>query len=293
MTFSQAIFGPAEWLLSRFGLPGKIMLIGAGFLAVIALLMGLFLQQQKDAIEFSARERVGLQVIVPLVDVFKTVQTHRAERVALLGGDVSAQSRVASARADADKVFAQMGAQTRTAMDELGMSARWQSVVKHWKALAAQPGRDAASDSSGHVALLHELVELVSVAADVSNLTLDPEIDSYYLMDAAAFRLPLMVELAARSRGEATQIARRGIASVEDRVALASTDAVFAEQMAAVAAGVAKVMETNPSVGAGVSASADTFFARGRDFSQLINTRVVHAVQTSVGALAHRTRSSP
>jgi len=286
MTFSQAIFGPAEWLLSRFRLPGKIMLIGAGFLAVIALLMGLFLQQQKDAIEFSARERVGVQVIAPLVDAFRTVQTHRAERVMLLGGDASAQSRVARARTDADTVFEQIDARTQAAMDALGMSARWQGVVKHWKALAAQPGRDAASDSSRHVALLHEMVELVSVAADVSNLTLDPEIDSYYLMDAAAFRLPLMVELAARSRGEATQIARRGSASAEDRVALASSDAVFAEQMAAVASGVAKVLETNPSVGARVSTPADLFFARGRDFSQLINTRVVHAAQTSVSAPA-------
>ena len=84
------LYDPAEWLLARFRLSGKILVIGAGFLAVIALLMGLFLQQQSEAIDFSARERVGVQVIVPLVDAIKAVQTHRVERVKLLAGDSGA-----------------------------------------------------------------------------------------------------------------------------------------------------------------------------------------------------------
>jgi len=281
---SQLIFGPAEWLLARFRLSGKILVIGAGFLAVIALLMGLFLQQQSEAIDFSARERVGVQVIVPLVDAIKAVQTHRVERVKLLAGDSGAQSLVGQARAEADKAVDQVSAQAQSAMSELGVAVRWQSIVKHWQSLAADAGRDAAGDSAAHVALLHEMVELASVAADVSNLTLDPEIDSYYLMDAAAFRLPLMVELAARSRGEATLIARRGSASGDDRIALAASDAVFSEQMAAVASGMAKVLETNPSVGAIMSAPADAYFARGREFSTLITTRIVHAPQIAIGA---------
>jgi methyl-accepting chemotaxis protein len=284
MTTPHLIFGPAEWLLARFRLSGKILVIGAGFLAVIALLMGLFLQQQNEAIDFSARERVGVQVIGPLVDVVKAVQTHRVERVKLLGGDATAHPMVSQARTEADKAMARVGTQAQTAMEALGVSARWHNIVKHWKTLANDVGRDAARDSAAHVALLHEMVELVSVAADVSNLTLDPEIDSYYLMDAAAFRLPLMVELAARTRGEATQIARQGSAGAEERIALAASDAVFREQMAAVASGMAKVLESNPSVGALVSAPADAYFARGREFSDLISMRVIHAPQIAISA---------
>ena len=40
------------------------------------------------------------------------------------------------------------------------------------------------------------LIDLLGAAADGSNLTLDPDLDTYYLMDAAVVRLPAMAECA-------------------------------------------------------------------------------------------------
>jgi hypothetical protein len=38
------------------------------------------------------------------------------------------------------------------------------------------------------------LIALLQTVTDNSNLTLDPDIDSYYLMDATLFRIPDIVE---------------------------------------------------------------------------------------------------
>jgi diguanylate cyclase (GGDEF)-like protein len=43
------------------------------------------------------------------------------------------------------------------------------------------------------------LQDLIVLVGDQSNLTLDPDIDSYYLMDALQFRLPVLIDVAGRT----------------------------------------------------------------------------------------------
>jgi hypothetical protein len=45
----------------------------------------------------------------------------------------------------------------------------------------------------------------MSHVTDASNLALDPDLDSYYLMDGLYFRLPTIVEFAGRIRGLGVQ----------------------------------------------------------------------------------------
>jgi len=78
----------------------------------------------------------------------------------------------------------------------------------------------------------------MGVATDGSNLTLDPDIDSYYLMDAALFRLPVMVYAAAQTRDAKAEQQRMAI----EQTTLLST------HLAATLAGVAKVVAYNPGM---------------------------------------------
>ena len=65
----NTFFKPAERLLGKFSLPGKIAAIGAAFLAIVAMLYGFFLNQHRASLEFSSRERVGVQVIAPVIEI--------------------------------------------------------------------------------------------------------------------------------------------------------------------------------------------------------------------------------
>jgi hypothetical protein len=47
-------------------------------------------------------------------------------------------------------------------------------------------------------------------ATDGSNLTLDPDIDSYYLMDAVFFRIPDITEAVGQIRGMGNRVLRAG-----------------------------------------------------------------------------------
>lgn len=51
-----------------------------------------------------------------------------------------------------------------------------------------------------------ELKQIIKIAADRSNLTLDPELDSYYMMSLIAVQFPEIIELLGRVRGKGSDI---------------------------------------------------------------------------------------
>ena len=54
------------------------------------------------------------------------------------------------------------------------------------------------------------LLKLIVRVGDESNLTLDPDIDTYYLMDTLQFRLPMLLDVAGRAADRADRAARTG-----------------------------------------------------------------------------------
>jgi methyl-accepting chemotaxis protein len=261
---ASPVFAPAQWLLRRFGLPGRIMLIGVGFLAVIALLMGHFVQQQRAAIDFSARERVGVQAIRPLAAALHALQGHR-------GAVAADRARLSGA---VDAAFGQVRGEVAEALDTLGLEARWRGVQAQWQLIA-----NAGAPADGpQAALARALVELIAAAADASNLTLDPELDSYYLMDAVSFRLPRVLELT----GEA--IGRAGADTDGGAHALAALGAVLDAQTEGIATGLSKTTEANVAAGDRMAARGEAYLDEARAFGRLIDEQAGRAGAFLVGA---------
>jgi methyl-accepting chemotaxis protein len=75
------------------------------------------------------------------------------------------------------------------------------------KALADTKAAGAAALSAGHdrafeaqSAYIDSLMALIGQATDASNLTLDPDLDTYYLMDGSTSSLPVLIEASAKLR---------------------------------------------------------------------------------------------
>ncbi len=70
------------------------------------------------------------------------------------------------------------------------------------------PGYDAAYWAAAR--------RLVSKAGDGSNLILDPDIDSFYLMDVAVVKLPALLDVAAQLQGETAHLAHIDVIDTKD-----------------------------------------------------------------------------
>ncbi|MBC7480548.1 MAG: hypothetical protein H7337_01200 [Rhizobacter sp.] len=96
---------------------------------------------------------------------------------------------------------------------------------------AASTAGSAGADKifEAHTAHVDAVLALIGQATDGSNLTLDPDIDTYYLMDGALGALPILVESAAKLRGTAAAVAASGKPASEDLQRIITGSAVGTE----------------------------------------------------------------
>ena len=218
----HGIWSPGVRLFRAIGFRAKALVISATFLLPIVVLALNYFQAQQANIDFSAKERVGLvyaRAALPLLEHWLQAQPDASRTAALL--------------AELDKAEKALGPDLGTAQAFAAMKTAAQTTNTR----AVQP-----------------LLDLLGVATDGSNLTLDPDIDTYYLMDAALFRLPVMADAAARVRDAAPGEQR---AVIEQAMLLSSN-------LAAMQAGIAKAVAYNADVQAAArlaeaSAPIETF----------------------------------
>src|SRR5262249_56440354 len=124
---------------------------------------------------------------------------------------------------------------------------RWQPRRARWLQLKdevlSRPPREGFESQS---AVIGDLVGLITHVGDPSNLIVDPELDSYYLMDALIIRLLRVVEDLGQARALGAGIATRRAATEEERIRLA---ALVGETQAAITAmqrGLGVAFDVNP-----------------------------------------------
>src|SRR5689334_9393861 len=164
----------------RWGTRALVRLV---VLTVVVTLFTIVLTQlwaaTRQDLSVADAERQGVAYLRPLVHL--TSELTDAQSVAVHNGQPAA-ARLSSAVAAVD-------AADRAYGGALGAHQRWTDLRARVTTVTAQhPTGDAAYDAYSEVVTL--TVDLGRKVGDTSNLILDPNLDSYYLMDTALLRLP-------------------------------------------------------------------------------------------------------
>jgi methyl-accepting chemotaxis protein len=242
----HGFWAPGVRLFRGIGFRAKALVIAATFLVPMAVLGWQYFSAQQAQIDFSAKERLGVEyarAVMPVLDLMQQQRMHSAQ-AAVKGSEPPA---LAGVRAELAKALAGLAAV------EQGVGASLGTTVAHQKMLAGQSALPAASAGletvfAGHTAGVETLIALLGVAADGSNLTLDPDIDTYYLMDAAMFRLPVMMEATAQIRGLGAAMLAAGQATPAQQRRLVELQTILRTNYEAMDSGFVKAMAHNPAV---------------------------------------------
>jgi methyl-accepting chemotaxis protein len=253
-------WAPGVRLFRQMHFRAKAAIISAVFIVPILLLGWNFFSANAESIAFSAKERLGVAYARDVMPLLKATQRVRLQATLLASGSGSA-SDLADARSRVEalgKALAETDGRLGAALD----------TGKQFAALSQAAGELARSGDAARVVeactrYIDALLALLGQATDGSNLTLDPDIDSYYLMDAALFRNPQMIELAARMRGAGAAVLSAGVATPEQFQVLAESAPVYAYHADNLRAGLAKAVAYQPSLREAVK--ADDALARAED----------------------------
>ncbi len=192
-------WAPGVRLFRSLGFSAKAALLSLCFLIPLAVVTVAWFKIQSDNIAFSQKERVGVTAVRAAMPLQQALMKRRvlAEQAAATG---QAPADLAALDVELPRLLQKLEAEAVPAGDPMGVGSAVAS-------LKAQVAGLAGGDVDRHSAAVDATIALITSISDGSNLTLDPDVDSYYLMDAAVFRVPGLLNDISVLRGVASSLA--------------------------------------------------------------------------------------
>ena len=179
-----------HWLIGSGNLAQSFWIAGALFVLPIAAMVYFVVTDLSAQIEFADKERLGAEYIAPLVRFQRAVIDYRTG-VASPAVDGTSEATEADLAAAVERAAQEVGAVDQLNGGSLRVADLWEMASRDWTRIksgmhdATREERLAATDT-----LLMRLRKSIQDVADNSNLTLDPEIHTYYLMDTVSQKVP-------------------------------------------------------------------------------------------------------
>lgn len=235
---------------------GPRILVAVGLLFALGGLFGALAAQLRSAIEadagFVAAERHGVAYLRPLIRLVAELTGAQSASVRGAAVDPVALNAAIAAVSEVDR---SSGAALRTEKRWAGLRGQIEKIM------AERPAGRAALERYTDVVTL--AIELGRIVGDTSNLILDPETDTYYLMDAALLQLPTVLAGAGRAADHAYLAAAKDGRAGDDggRVDVAVARQQVAAANEAIGTGLRKAMDatTHGDLGSGLTEQLDIF----------------------------------
>jgi methyl-accepting chemotaxis protein len=208
----------ATRLLGRLRIWQKIALIGLVFTVPLALTMYYLLDEKNYKIDFARWELYGDEYLRPSGTLLESVLTHKAWSRQKFAGD-------ASSKVELTKIEARIASQLKDLEERNRTSASPRAIRESWEQLLKVT--DPKIDEESHVKLIADVRTLITHVGDSSKLILDPDLDTYYAMDALLLKEPDIIDRASQMGDEVGYILGRKAITLEERENLAGEIALL------------------------------------------------------------------
>ncbi len=173
----------------------KLALVVLVMALPVAYLVWLFIDARNVQIEATQREIHGIEYLRPLRTLVELLPRHRAVANSYLSGESEAQAELLLLQPEIDAVFPRVESSERAYGRQFGTSTQWERFKEDWRSLEASVDALTPIESfQRHSQLINQLSTLIRTIGDQAGLTLDPELDTHFLMDTVITRLPQAID---------------------------------------------------------------------------------------------------
>jgi signal transduction histidine kinase len=188
-------------LPTSLSLSASLALAFAVFLAPVAMLLAMFLQEQQRDIDFARKEIRGVEMAIEIkkagLSIDNAVYSSKTS-----GALSSSLFTVATNLRKAEQLYGE-GFETKDTINQLSDGM-------------VEVAASGSLSNEGAAPLSTKVRSLLAQIGDASNLILDPELDSYYLMEVLMVRLP-EVAMVISTRAEALELFENASPAVRER----------------------------------------------------------------------------
>jgi methyl-accepting chemotaxis protein len=251
------IFAPAIGLMNRLRYTSKFLMLGTAVAVVILILLYSVISNLSRDITVANNELLGVQMLKPLNRSVQYMQQHRGMSAGLLGGNEAMKDKRSIKEKEATDALQQTDAALSSGLRE---SAAWKKIRADWETLRSTGLNLAVADNiKAHNALIDQALLFMVDVADGTDMTLDPTIGTYYMMDTVVLKMPAMLERLGQTRARGTGILAKKEISPQMKIDMASTLAEMSSTLRAQNINLQKVMRFAPALQGSLSGPGKEF----------------------------------
>ncbi len=278
------LLSPLINLLNHLSYRSKFMLIGAVALSYTVLLVYNNIIRINHSIDFANKEYVGSKVLPPVKTLLMDTQKLRGTTATYLSGNKNALPKIQSLKEQVKRDLKELKPNLEMAKDNginnldtlaTQIESSLNSLMENALNMPAKEAFKRYSD------VVSKELDLIVKIGDESNLILDPELDSFYLMDAGINKLPTIMEYLGKMRGLSATISTKGTIEREEMLKLDRLEANAHEMIKRLQSGYETSYEVNPNVKSALSKAESEFMNSAQKFLNDVNDHVLFSQDVS------------
>lgn len=177
----------------------KLVLLAAVFMLPFVVVTANFLSAVEEQVDLARGELVGMEYVVPMLAVSNMLQVHRA-LAWQVDRDLSAKAQLDASKAEIEERLKRVDeVYVREDVADY-QRKRWETLRDNIRDLVLNGRGTAQENLNAHSELIQQVADLIAKVGDISQLTLDPQEDSYYLMNSLLLQTPELGEFLSRTR---------------------------------------------------------------------------------------------
>jgi methyl-accepting chemotaxis protein len=200
-------------MIANLKVSTKLSIVGILFTLTISVLLYLYLNTRQEVITFAQTEIYGDKYLRPLRKIMEYVPIQKSLSHQLLEGNSNCKTEIDNYTGKIDNIFAQLSETDKKISPEFTapVSDNLSSLKSKWdevKSVNGSLNQDTVEKKYNE--LVSQVRDMVSSVGDASNLTLDPDLDSYYLMDIEIVKLPAIQDYISQAIVLSNSIIKKG-----------------------------------------------------------------------------------
>ncbi len=189
--YPHGLWAPGVKLMRNLNFATKAMIISLIFLLPLALTAYLSLASLQKNITATGKEIDGVETLQQFSPVLQGLNTLRGAMRAKMGGYAGADASFEAGRRQMDTGLKDFDAFLKRNGDPLSLRTEFDKLTEAWA--KAAPTTEATGDT-GYGQVSRTVIPLLRKIGDASDLVLDPDLDSIYLVFALVIEAPKAIE---------------------------------------------------------------------------------------------------
>ena len=213
---------PNSSLLDRLLLWHKFIIISVLALILTSIPTYLYMREADKTLDAALLEKEGLAPVATMLKVIQLTQQHRGLSALVLGGVQGAKDERTAKQREADQTYTTMSAIVQD-LHDTSIEVAWTPARQDWERLREQVSGNSISvpqSYEAHTALVPKLLAVLDLVADHYGLSLDPDLDTYQLIQSMYYQLPYLTEELGKMRAKGAGLLAKKAATPADKLIL-------------------------------------------------------------------------